>query len=266
MKEQLIIAGPCAAENATQVHTSVELALQHSVDTVRLSLWKPRTRPGGFEGLGEEGIPLLLEVAQRGVRPATEVLFSRQADQVMDTVLGKDSSTSLLLWLGSRNQNHTIQQDVGRAVQGEPRVKLMVKNQMWSDETHWLGIIDHILEGGASPEQLILCHRGFGPSTTEYRNPANVEMALRVKAEAKRRTGIDIPMIFDPSHIAGKSADHVVSTAKTLMSRSKTISRTGFDGLIVEVHPHPDQALTDKHQQLNWDQFDLLLTDLRRTL
>lgn len=261
--ELSIIAGPCAAESRRQMLTSAQEAMSRGIETVRMSLWKPRTKPG-FEGIGTEGIPILLEVAQMGVRPATEVLLPEHADAVMEGILGKDSNTRLLIWLGSRNQNHIIQRTIGKIIAGEPRVTLMIKNQPWKDKQHWEGIVEHVLSGGVNPEQLILCHRGFAPMAKGLRNPPDLEMAMQLKHEVSQKLHMDIPMIADPSHIAGGSPQNVIDMAIALAHHTSLIDgrQMNIDGLMVEVHPNPTEALTDKNQQLSWNQLDVLLQKL----
>lgn len=260
-----IIAGPCAAESREQMLASAEAALSRGIDTVRMSLWKPRTKPG-FEGIGTRGIPMFLEIAGMGLRPATEVLFPEQAEQVLNGTIGKDSNARVLLWLGSRNQNHVIQRDIGSLIAKEPRVQLMIKNQVWKDQAHWEGIVDHVIAGGASPAQLLLCHRGFGPGTRTLRNPPDMKLALNVKHNVSQAQGREIPLMLDPSHIAGKSPENVTRVALALSGqRLKVDGKTlGIDGMIIETHPNPSQAQTDKNQQLSWNQLDSLLRKLER--
>lgn len=248
-RETIIIAGPCAAESKEQIIASLKEAKKRKVDFVRISLFKPRTKPG-FDGLKETGIPLLLEAVKMKLNPATEVLLPEQAKTIMDIVLpklGKDGK--LLLWIGARNQNHHIQQKIAQIASSDKRVFLMVKNQPWPDETHWEGIIEHVLAGGVNKDNLILCHRGFiangHPNPLGLRNIPDYEMSMRIKEK------VCLPMIFDPSHTGG-SVDNVLYIAKEA-------SKHSFDGVIVEVHPNPTVALTDAKQQLRWDQFDALL-------
>ncbi len=244
-RNRMIIAGPCAAESRNQVLKSAHMAKERGIDIVRASLWKPRTKPG-FEGVGEQGIEWLEEVAQLGLVPATEVLNENNAQQVIDRiagVLGRD----VLVWIGSRNQNHPIQRHIGEIVSGEKRARVLIKNQPWQDLSHWLGIIDHVVSGGADPSQIILCHRGFSPGTNGLRNNPDFEMAMRVKVE----TGL--PMLIDPSHMGGtrKRVLEIIEQAQNFR-----IGEIDFDGLMIEVHPNPDEAITDKLQQLTWEQFD----------
>lgn len=247
VKKSIIIAGPCAAESKEQILASITEAKKRGVDFLRISLWKPRTKPG-FDGLGKSGIPLLVEAVKMGINPATEVMLPSHAKAVMDAVLPVLKKGKLLLWIGSRNQNHLLQQQIAKVVNKDKRVFLLVKNQPWADENHWEGIIGHVLTGGASKDNLILCHRGFGPNGHNplgLRNVPDYEMAMRIKMTTV------LPMVFDPSHTGG-SVPNVLKLAKEALSYD-------FDGVMVEVHPDPTNALTDAKQQLTWEQFDKLV-------
>lgn len=248
LQRPVIIAGPCAAESRTNVLRSAEAAKARCIEIVRLSLWKPRTKPA-FEGIGERGIPWLIEVAEMGLTPATEVLFPSQAEAVIDGVVRR-TNKKVLVWLGARNQNHFAQREIGRVVAGNLQVTLMIKNQPWVDQAHWEGIIDHVVSGGAREEQLLLCHRGFSPGINGLRNSPDFEMAMDIK----RKTCL--PMILDPSHIGGSVPNVLKIAEEGILHRTNGL---GFDGLIVEVHPDPTNALTDKNQQLTWETFDRLL-------
>jgi chorismate mutase len=240
----LIIAGPCAAESEAQILASIQQVKKRNVDFMRISLWKPRTKPG-FEGLGEEGIDLLVTAAKAGIHPGTEVILPDHAKRVMDRVLSEVSDTKLLLWIGARNQNHYIQREIAKIAAADKRVYLMVKNQPWVSEDHWEGIVGHVLDGGISEDRLILCHRGFipqGENPSGYRNMPDFAMAKRIKEKT------NLPMIFDPSH-AGGSVPNVIQLAKEATAHD-------FHGVIVEVHTNPKEALTDANQQLTWEQFD----------
>lgn len=246
--EQKIIAGPCALESQRHAELTIQGAQDVGISTVRMNLWKPRTKPG-FEGVGQAGVPWVHAAAERGLTPAMEVILPHQVDLLMNEVLGKLPHASLLLWIGSRNQNHEVQRDIGRAVAGEPRVQLMVKNQPWRDKDHWRGIVEHVMHGGATAEQLSLCHRGFAPwdkSSSPTRNVADMEMAVALKNE------LNIPLIMDPSHIAGKR-----EAVKKMASELAT--NPDVDGQIIEVHPDPTTALTDAQQQLTWAELQMIL-------
>jgi 3-deoxy-D-arabino-heptulosonate 7-phosphate (DAHP) synthase len=242
----LQITGPCAAESKEQIHASIKLAKKRNVDFMRISLWKPRTKPG-FDGLKEDGIQLLVDAAKAGVNPSTEVLLPENAQKILDQVLPHLGKGKLLLWIGARNQNHYIQQEIARVCAQDSRVYLMMKNQPWVSEDHWMGIIEHGLTGGIKPDHLIICHRGFAPmgeNPLNLRNMPDYEMAMRVKDKMK------LKMVFDPSHIGG--------TVENVVKIANEAKKYDFDGFIIEVHPNPKVALTDAKQQLTWEQFDAL--------
>ncbi|MGH7245468.1 MAG: hypothetical protein ACREGI_00870, partial [Candidatus Levyibacteriota bacterium] len=243
-------AGPCAVESEEQVLQTVAASQKLDVDFVRLSLWKPRTKPG-FEGLGEQGIPLLVKTAKLGVHPGVEPMMPEHAQKVMDAVLPATKTGKLLLWIGARNQNHYLQREIAKIASQSERVFLMVKNQVWHNEKHWEGIVEHVLEGGIKKENLLLCHRGFAPvgyNPHGYRNIPDYDMAMRMKEKTK------LPMIFDPSHTGG-SVEKVFQIAKEA-------DKYDFDGMIVEVHPNPKIALTDANQQITWEELENLLRSM----
>lgn len=246
LSKPILIAGPCAAESKEQIQTSIGEAKKRNVRFLRISLWKPRTKPG-FDGLGEDGIPLLVEAAHAGVNPSTEVIIPAHAEKVVKAIREKNRDTDILIWIGARNQNHYIQQEIARAISNERGVYLMVKNQPWVSEEHWMGIIEHVLHGGIDEKRLIICHRGFAPTGENpegYRNVPDYEMAMKIK----QQTGL--PMIFDPSHTGG--------SVTKVHQIAKEAAKHDFDGLIVEVHPDPTKAVTDAKQQLTWAEFDTL--------
>jgi len=244
IKKPIIIPGPCAAESKEQIDIAIAEAKKRNVDFLRVNLWKPRTKPG-FEGLEEAGIPFMVEAAKQGVNPGTEVLTPHQAKIVMNTVLAAAPTAKVLLWLGARNQNHFIQQEIASIVARDRRAFLLVKNQPWVSEEHWEGIVDHVLAGGISQENLIVCHRGFvptGDNPLHLRNMPDFEMAMRVK------TKTNLPMVFDPSHTGG-SVENVFALAKEA-------GRFALDGVMIEVHHDPKNAITDSKQQVTWEEFD----------
>lgn len=247
-KEQIIIAGPCAAESREQVQTTVTNAKAAGISIARMNLWKPRTRPG-FEGVGEQGLPWTREAAEQGITPAMEVILPKHLELLMEEILVHVPHATLLVWIGSRNQNHIVHRELGRLIAGESRVSLMVKNQPWRDEGHWNGIIEHVLDGGATINQLLLCHRGFTPwdkSQTPMRNVPDLEMAEQLRNE------LGIPMIMDPSHIGGSK--EFVKKLAIQFARLPWV-----DGQMIEVHPNPEHAKTDAKQQLTWSDLVELL-------
>ncbi len=249
-KEQInwppqIIAGPCAAETEDQVVSWGKQLAKLGVDCVRANLWKPRTEPG-FEGMGESGLPWLNQLSNQGIAVATEVILPQHVDLLINN-LRLSPPGPLLVWLGSRNQNHLIQQDITRALKNAPDTTLlMIKNQPWPDLRHWLGIVKHVLAAGFPENRLLLCHRGHTPHP-ELPNPQSLRNLpdLEMVSRAKEETGL--PIILDPSHIGG-TRSKVLSILKDLLPSHI------FDGVIIEAHPNPPTALTDAKQQLDLEE------------
>lgn len=248
---KLMIAGPCALESREQLQACRSLLQPLGINTIRASLWKPRTQPG-WEGLGEESLEILLEeTIFHGVMPATEIISVSHAEQVVKNLRKFGNKASILVWLGARNQNHIEQKKIAQVLaMGPETLYFMFKNQMWEDERHWKGIYEHITHAGFPTERLLICHRGFAPgrmaNPESFRNLPDFEMAMRIKQE----TGL--PMILDPSHIGG--------TRENVFKIVKQSQSYDFDGYIVEVHNTPDQAKTDVRQQLSIHEFRDLLT------
>lgn len=245
---QILVAGPCSAESAELIDASIKEGKKRPISFMRVNLWKPRTRPG-FDGLGDKGLPILIEVAKQGLNPALEVITPEQAKKVLKTILPVLGDGKLLLWIGSRNQNHFVQKEISRIASSNERVYLLVKNQPWKDESHWEGIVEHVLAGGITKDRLILCDRGFAPNghnPHNYRNIPDFEMAMRIKEK------YNLPMLFDPSHSGG--------TVENVFRVAKEASKYNYDGLMAEVHPSPKNAITDAKQQVTWDEFDQILS------
>lgn len=253
-QEKLIIAGPCALESREQLSECVKSLKQMEITTIRASLWKPRTQPG-WEGLGWMSLPLLLEeTIPKGMMPATEILSAEHAHMIVHALQHYGEDAQMLVWLGSRNQNHIEQQRISKILTTGPKgLLLMFKNQMWEDEKHWLGICEHLLLGGMPRERLLTCHRGFSPGKSpnpkNYRNLPDFDMAMRVKEK------LGIPMLLDPSHIGG-SRDNVIHLCSLAAPYD-------FDGYMIEMHRDPDNAKTDAKQQLSPHTMGSLLENLR---
>lgn len=247
-KKPIIIAGPCTAESEAQIAIAINEAKKRRIDFLRVNLWKPRTKPG-FEGLGKSALFLLAKVAEAGLNPGLEVIIPEHASMAIETVLPLlKKNAKLLLWIGARNQNHFIQKEIANIASRDKRVYLMVKNQLWSSEEHWQGIIEHVLAGGISKENLINCHRGFSPNGDNplgLRNMPDFVMSMRI------RQNTNLPIVFDPSHTGG--------TVSNVLKIGEMSTRYAFDGIMVEVHHDPKNALTDAKQQLTWTQLDTLL-------
>lgn len=245
-----LIAGPCALESRSQLRSSLQLLNSYRIPIFRACLWKPRTKPG-WDGIGYYGISMLLEeTLQLGMIPATEIIIAKHAECIVQSMKAFDSQAKMMLWIGARNQNHFELAEMARVLASGPDgIYLMFKNQMWDDESHWLGIAEHLIAHGFPKERLLTCHRGFAPGKMpnphNLRNIPDFEMAMRVKQE------LDMPIIFDPSHTGG-SPEKIVK----MMNQSLHYD---FNGFIIEVHSDPEHAKTDSKQQLNHEQFEQIL-------
>ena len=240
-----LIAGPCSAETRGQVLGSAT-ALQPSLAVergwFRASLWKPRTRPGDFEGVGEIGLDWLAEVkAELGLKVATEVAHPRHVDLALKH--GID-----LLWVGARTTTSPfLVQELADALKGVD-VAVAVKNPMHADLMLWAGAVERL--GGAGLKQLMAIHRGFSVhGQVKYRNPPMWQLAIDFK-----NLFPDIPLFCDPSHITGRR-EGVADVAQKAMD-------LGFDGLMVESHLEPEKAWTDAAQQVTPAALEAILKGL----
>ncbi len=226
----LVIAGPCSAESEEQVMiTGRQLAAQ-GVKIFRAGIWKPRTKPGGFEGVGVVGLPWLQKLKQEtGMLVGVEVATKAHVDAAL--AFGVD-----LLWIGARTTaNPFAMQELADALQGKD-VPVLIKNPVNPDVELWIGGIERIYRAGI--HRIGVIHRGFSSADkTIYRNVPNWHIAIEL-----RRRYPDLPIICDPSHIGG-NRDLVQPLSQQAMD-------LGFEGLIVESHCNPDAAWSDAKQQV----------------
>lgn len=237
-----IIAGPCSAETEEQVLRTARMLARQGVGIYRAGLWKPRTKPGGFEGVGASGIPWLQRVRREtGMRVATEVATP---DHVAAALGGGID----LLWIGARTAaNPFAMQEIADSLRGCD-VPVLVKNPVSPDLDLWIGAIERL--GNAGIRRLGAIHRGFA---TLDPNPYRNHPMWAIPIELRRRLP-DLPLLCDPSHIGGR---------RVLISPiAQQAMDLGFDGLIVEVHCSPDEAWSDSQQQLTPEAFETLLRGL----
>lgn len=240
----LVIAGPCSAETEGQVmQTAKDLAKLNQVDLFRSGIWKPRTRPGSFEGVGKEGLSWLKRVKEEtGLRTTTEVA---KAAHVYDCLkAGID-----VLWLGARTTvNPFSVQEVADALSGA-NVPVLIKNPINPDLGLWIGAVERIYKAGI--DRIGLIHRGFSyHGETIYRNVPRWQIAI----EMKRRFP-DLQIFVDNSHICGRR-DLLQEVAQEALNLN-------YDGLMTEVHPRPDEAWSDAKQQITPAVFGEMLENLR---
>jgi chorismate mutase len=238
-----LVAGPCSAETEQQVYvTASELSKNKHVKILRSGIWKPRTRPNSFEGMGEQALPWLAKAAKDfGFLSATEVANAHHVELCLKH--GID-----VLWIGARTTvNPFTVQEIADALKGVDK-PVFVKNPVNPDIELWVGAIERIYNAGI--QKIAAIHRGF--STAEkniYRNTPMWEIPI----ELKRRFP-DLPLICDPSHIAGKR--------DLLLKVSQKAIDLDMNGLMIETHIDPDNALSDSKQQITPLQLTQLLEKL----
>lgn len=238
----LVIAGPCSVESEEQIHaTALALACQH-VSALRGGIWKPRTRPNTFTGIGREGLRWLAEAGKNaGLPSAVEVANARHVEDSLHA--GID-----MLWIGARStvSPFTVQ-EIADALSGTD-IPVMVKNPINPDLDLWIGALERLNQAGIT--RLMAVHRGFSSyDKNTYRNKPNWNIPLELK-----RLLPALPLICDPSHISG-TADLVFHVAQKALDLN-------FDGLMIEAHIDPASALSDKEQQLMPEQVGELIRNL----
>ncbi|WP_343701916.1 chorismate mutase [Chitinophaga sp.] len=242
-KKPLIISGPCSAETEEQVlATALALSKTGKVDVLRAGIWKPRTRPGSFEGIGPKGLPWLQKAKElTGMPVAVEVATAKQVEDALH--FGVD-----ILWIGARTTvNPFSVQDVADALKGV-KVPVLIKNPINPDLELWIGAVERIQKAGI--EKLGLIHRGFSSyGNTEYRNAPMWHLAIELK-----RRHPELPMICDPSHISGRR-DILQAVAQEAIDLD-------YDGLMLETHVDPDNAWSDAKQQITPEKFGELLDNI----
>ncbi len=239
----LIIAGPCSAETEEQVVETVrQLKALNAVHVIRAGVWKPRTRPGSFEGMGEAALPWLQAAkAETGLPIAVEVATPEHIELALKYDID-------VLWVGARTTVNPFNvQEIADALRGVD-VPVLIKNPVNPDLALWVGAFERI--AGAGITKLAAIHRGFATGeATKYRNVPMWQMAIELKSIFP-----SLPIIGDPSHMAGKRA--------YLNELSQMAMDLNYDGLIVESHVDPDKAWSDAAQQLTPAAFGEMLDHL----
>ena len=241
-KRPVIIAGPCSAETEEQVMDTATQLSKKSIRIFRAGIWKPRTKPGGFEGVGVAGLAWMKRVREElGMLTATEVATPRHVEAALDA--GID-----LLWVGARTvTNPFAMQELADALKGND-VPVLVKNPVNPDLELWIGGLERI--NGAGIKRLGVIHRGF--SSYDKRIYRNLPM-WHIPIELRRRYP-NLPIFGDPSHIGG-ARELVAPLCQQAMD-------LGFNGLMVESHSTPDAAWSDASQQVTPDVLDFILEKL----
>lgn len=239
-----LIAGPCSAESEEQVHQACsQVVNQTNASMLRAGIWKPRTRPDSFEGIGEEGLPWLVSAGKaNGLPVTTEVANAKHVEAALKA--GVD-----VLWIGARTTvNPFAVQEIADALNGV-KIPVMVKNPINPDLMLWIGALERFGKAGIS--DLVAIHRGFSIyNHPKYRNIPNWEIPIALKEEMD-----NIPVICDPSHISGKR-DGLLEVAQKAMDLN-------FDGLMIESHPNPNEAWSDAQQQVTAEELSYIMKSIK---
>lgn len=241
-KRPVVIAGPCSAETEKQVMETAKDLAKNGVRIFRAGIWKPRTKPGGFEGVGSVGLTWLQEVKKEtGMLVATEVANKQHVEEALNA--GVD-----VLWIGARTSaNPFAMQEIADSLVGAD-VPVLVKNPVNPDLELWIGAMQRIYNAGI--RQIGAIHRGFSAYGKHlYRNMPQWHIPIEL-----RRRMPELTLICDPSHIGGKR--------ELVAPLSQQAMDMGFDGLIVESHCDPDSAWSDKSQQVTPEVLNFILNML----
>jgi chorismate mutase len=238
----ILVAGPCSAETREQVLETAQGLQNAGITLFRAGLWKPRTRPGAFEGVGAEGLSWLQEVQQQyGLKVTTEVATPEHVELCLRA--GIDA-----LWIGARTTVSPFMiQEIAEALRGV-QIPVMVKNPVNPDLKLWIGAIERLQNCGIT--DLAAIHRGFSAyGDQQYRNPPLWQIPIDFALHFP-----EMPIICDASHICGRR-DTLLPTAQTALDLH-------FDGIHLEVHPDPDAAWSDAKQQITPEQYIQFLAQL----
>ena len=239
----LVIAGPCSAETEEQVLKIAHELKDTDVNYFRAGIWKPRTRPGNFEGVGALGLKWLQKVKEEtGLKTATEVANRAHVELALEHDID-------LLWIGARSTvSPFIVQEIADALEGTDKT-VLIKNPVNPDLSLWLGAVERLYT--ANIKNLGVIHRGFSTyEKSKYRNIPEWQLAIELQTKFP-----DLPIINDPSHITG-NRDMIFDVSQTALDLN-------FDGLIIEAHFDPDNAWSDAAQQVTPKALVQIMKDLR---
>jgi chorismate mutase len=238
----LVIAGPCSAETEDQVLKIAHELKDSKVSVFRAGIWKPRTRPGGFEGVGEIGLKWLQKAKKEtGLLMATEVATMAQVKLALEYDID-------VLWIGARTTvNPFAVQEIADALQNTDKI-VLVKNPVNPDLALWIGGVERLYNAGI--KKLGVIHRGFSTyEKTKYRNIPEWQIAIDFQNKFP-----DIPLIIDPSHITG-NRDMIFDVTQEALDLN-------YDGMIIETHIDPDNAWSDAAQQVTPTRLKEIIFDL----
>ena len=240
-KKPYLIAGPCSAESENQLLT-IAKAVEDTADVFRAGVWKPRTKPNSFEGVGKEALSWLKTIQQEtSLKVVTEVATAKHVELCLES--GVD-----MLWIGARTTvNPFYVQEIAEALRGVD-IPVFVKNPIHPELGLWLGAFERLHKVGV--KQLAAIHRGFySYEKVAFRNDPKWEIPIKLREEIR-----DLPIICDPSHIAG--------TAALIEDIAQTAMDINLDGLMIETHHNPSVALSDAEQQVTPIELNRIMNNL----
>ena len=238
----ILIAGPCSAESEKQTLQTAHELKKHKNLIFRAGIWKPRTRPNSFEGIGSKGLQWIQKVKEEtGLKSTIEVAKAKHVELALKYEVD-------IIWIGARTTgNPFAMQEIADSLKGID-IPVMVKNPINPEVNLWIGAIERLLETGIY--NIAAIHRGFFTyNNSKYRNIPQWQLALELKRKFPK-----LPMICDPSHITGNS-NHILEIAQKAMDMN-------YDGLMIETHIDPKNALSDKDQQITPSELENVLNNL----
>ena len=241
-KRPLVISGPCSAETEEQVMNTARALKKVGVKIFRAGVWKPRTKPGGFEGLGVEAFPWLNRVKEElGMYVAVEVANSKHVKEALEHRVD-------IIWIGARTTANPFSvQEIADALEGTD-IPVLIKNPVNPDVDLWIGAIERIHKAGI--RRIGAIHRGFSSADKKiYRNLPQWHIPIELHRQLP-----NLPLICDPSHIGGKR--------ELIAPISQQAMDLNFEGLIIETHCNPDKAWSDASQQVTPEVLELILDNL----
>ena len=242
LSKPIVIAGPCSAESEKQTLETAHQLKKHENLIFRAGIWKPRTRPNSFEGIGSKGLRWLQKVKEEtGLKSTVEVAKAKHVELSLKHEVD-------ILWIGARTTgNPFAMQEIADSLKGVD-IQVMVKNPINPEVNLWIGAIERLLDSQIN--NIAAIHRGFFTyNNSKYRNIPQWQLALDLKRKFPK-----LPMICDPSHITGNS-NHILEIAQKAMDMS-------YDGLMIETHIDPKNALSDKKQQITPAELEKILNKL----
>jgi chorismate mutase len=243
LSHPFVIAGPCSAETEEQVLKIAHELKDSDVSVFRAGIWKPRTRPGGFEGVGEIGLKWLKKAkAETGLLMGTEVATAAHCKLALENDID-------VLWVGARTTaNPFAVQEIADTLKGTDKI-VLIKNPVNPDMALWLGGVERLYAAGI--KKLGVIHRGFSTyEKTKYRNIPEWQIAIELQNKFP-----DLPLIIDPSHITGNREMILEVTQEAL--------DLNYDGMIIETHNDPDNAWSDAAQQVTPAVLKQIFKDLK---